>query len=61
VRAGLASSAADYEFQGSFVTNVTKTLSGPTLPGSRERRPAFHKHEKKGWGGGRPSEGRRKD
>jgi putative transposase len=41
VRAGFARSAAEYEFQGSFVTNVTKTLSGPITPRGKDRNRNF--------------------
>ncbi|RPH38102.1 hypothetical protein EHM92_00915 [bacterium] len=54
VRAGLAPSAAEYELQGSFVTNVTRTLSEPTAPGWKERKPPFGEQQKKSWGGGKP-------
>jgi hypothetical protein len=37
VRAGLVRSAAEYEFQGSFVTNLTKTLAQPGTPGWKQR------------------------
>jgi REP element-mobilizing transposase RayT len=53
VRAGLAPSAAEYEFQGSFVTNVTKTLSEPAVPGWKQKTPPFDGREKKRWDGGR--------
>ncbi len=56
VRAGLTKSAEEYEFQGSFVTNVTKTLSEPASHGSKERRRPFAAQQKKSWGSGKPYE-----
>lgn len=61
VRVGLSSSAAEYEFQGSFVTNVSKTLSDSAAPGWKEkRRPSFASSQKKPWRGGRPEGERRR-
>ncbi len=60
VRAGLAQSAAEYEFQGSFVTNVTKTLAEPAAPAWKEKRSSFPSSQKKGWRGGGPQEQRRR-
>ncbi len=56
VRAGLAPSAAEYEFQGSFVTNVTKNLSGPTVPAWKGKKRPFTGQGKKTWGNGRPQD-----
>lgn len=60
VRAGLASSAAEYEFQGSFVTNMTKALSDPAAPAWKERKPSFASSQRKPWAGGRPQDQRRR-
>lgn len=59
VRAGLAPTAEQYEFQGSFVTNVTKTLAEPATPGWRERKPSFGSPQKKVWKSGKPQNQRR--
>ena len=60
VRAGLAPSAAEYEFQGSFVTNVAKALSEPAAPAWKARKPSFASSQKKPWKGGRPQDPRRR-
>jgi len=60
VRAGLTASAAEYEFQGSFVTNLTKTLSEPSVPGWKERKRPFDGHQKKSWGSRKPHDRERR-
>jgi hypothetical protein len=54
VRAGLVKLAADYEFQGSFVTNVMKTMGEPAGSSWKERKPSFSSAPKKEWRGGKP-------
>jgi hypothetical protein len=54
VRVGLAASAAEYEFQGSFVTNLTTTLSAPTTPGWKDKKRPFGVQQKKSWGSRKP-------
>jgi hypothetical protein len=60
VRAGLARVAEEYEFQGSFVTNVTRTLSEPTTQRWKERRPSFGRTDGKQQDSRRPSDRRRR-
>jgi REP element-mobilizing transposase RayT len=61
VRAGLAVSAGEYEFQGSFVTNVVRTAVERKSPDWKSQKPSFGPPQKKGWkagpsrGQGRPS------
>ncbi len=62
VRTGLARTAEEYEFQGSFVTNVTKTLTEPAAaPPWKERKPSFsERQQKRPWGSGRPGDRERR-
>ena len=60
VRAGLAPSAAEYEFQGSFVTNVSKTVSEPAVPAWKAKKRPFVPQQTKAWGHGRPHDRQRR-
>ena len=59
VRAGLVATAAEYEFQGSFVTNVMKTAGEPSVPVWPPKKPFFGSPQKKSWKA-RPPQGQRR-